>query len=44
MNEAQEDQVKEHFCELMNEEKEHVAEFTAALFELTHEPLQEEVD
>ncbi|WP_094602826.1 hypothetical protein SPSIL_028560 [Sporomusa silvacetica DSM 10669] len=44
MNEAEEPQVKEHFCELMNEEKEHVAEFTAALFELTHEPLPEEED
>lgn len=44
MNEAQEDQVKEHFCELMNEEKEHVAEFTAALFKITHEPLSEEAD
>lgn len=44
MNEAEEPQVKDHFCELMNEEKEHVAEFTAALFELTHEPLTEEVD
>lgn len=44
MNEAEEPQVKEHFCELMNEEKEHVAEFTAALFDLTHEPLPEEED
>jgi len=44
MGEAEEPQVKEHFCELMNEEKEHVAEFTAALFELTNEPLPEEVD
>ena len=32
------------FCHLMNEEKEHVAEFTAALFRLTHEPLPEETD
>jgi rubrerythrin len=39
MNEAQETEVKEHFCDLMNAEKEHVAEFTAALFQLTHEPL-----
>ena len=44
MGEAEEPQVKKHFCELMNEEKEHVAEFTAALFELTNEPLPEEVD
>lgn len=44
MNKAEEPQVQEHFCELMNEEKEHVAEFTAALFELTNEPLPEEVD
>ena len=44
MNQAEEPQVKELFCELMNEEKEHVAEFTAALFELTHEPLPEEFD
>ncbi|QDR83298.1 ferritin-like domain-containing protein [Sporomusa termitida] len=27
------------FCHLMNEEKEHITEFTAALFELTNEPL-----
>ncbi|MEN6412792.1 MAG: ferritin-like domain-containing protein [Veillonellales bacterium] len=44
MNEAEEPRVKKHFCELMNEEKEHVAEFTAALYELTNEPLPEEVD
>ncbi len=44
MNQAKDPRVKEHFCELMNEEKEHVAEFTAALFELTHEPLPEETD
>ena len=44
MNIADEPNVKEHFCELMNEEKEHVAEFTAALFELTNEPLSEEED
>lgn len=42
MNEATESCVKAHFCELMNEEKEHVAEFTAALFRITHEPLPEE--
>lgn len=44
MNEAQDERVQEHFCKLMNEEKEHVAEFTAALFEYTHEPLAEEAD
>ncbi len=44
MNEAEDSRVKEHFCELMNDEKEHVAEFTAALFKLTHEPLPEETD
>ena len=42
MNDAEEPRVKELFCHLMNEEKEHVAEFTAALFRLTHEPLPEE--
>ncbi|MEN6411695.1 MAG: ferritin-like domain-containing protein [Veillonellales bacterium] len=44
MNEAEEPRVKKQFCELMNEEKEHVAEFTAALYELTNEPLPEEAD
>ena len=44
MNKAEDADVREHFCELMNEEKEHVAEFTAALFRLTHEPLPEEQD
>ncbi|SDF78261.1 ferritin-like domain-containing protein [Sporolituus thermophilus] len=44
MNEAEDPRVKNHFCELMNDEKEHVAEFTAALFKLTHEPLPEETD
>jgi rubrerythrin len=44
MNSAEDHRVQEHFCELMNEEKEHVAEFTAALFKLTHEPLPEETD
>ena len=44
MNDAEEPRVKELFCHLMNEEKEHVAEFTAALFRLTHEPLPEETD
>lgn len=36
--------VQRLFCSLMNEEKEHIAEFTAALFELTHEPLPLEHD
>lgn len=44
MNKAEDADVRDHFCELMNEEKEHVAEFTAALFRLTHEPLPEEQD
>jgi len=44
MNQADDPRVREHFCELMNEEKEHVAEFTAVLFKLTHEPLPEETD
>lgn len=35
---------REHFCQLMNDEKEHVAELTAALFKLTDEPLPEEMD
>lgn len=38
MNEACDPAVKELFCRLMNEEKEHVAVFTAALFDLTGEP------
>lgn len=41
MNEACDPRVKELFCRLMNEEKEHIAEFTAALFDLTGEPLPE---
>ncbi|MBP2654063.1 MAG: hypothetical protein H6Q73_1632 [Firmicutes bacterium] len=44
MNQAKDQRVKELFCELMNDEKEHVAEFTAALFKITHEPLPEEAD
>lgn len=44
MNKALTDYNKHLFCHLMNDEKEHVAEFTAALFELTHEPLPEEMD
>lgn len=42
MNQAKEEVVKKHFCDLMNDEKEHVAEFTAALFQLTHEPVADE--
>ncbi|GBG56433.1 hypothetical protein SPFL3102_00234 [Sporomusaceae bacterium FL31] len=42
MNQAQESEVRDLFCELMNEEKEHVAEFTSALFKLTNEPLPED--
>lgn len=41
---AQTEHDKRLFCQLMNDEKEHVAEFTAALFELTHEPLPNEMD
>lgn len=33
-----------HFCHLMNDEKEHVASFIAALFDLTGEPPPEETD
>ncbi|WP_371365559.1 hypothetical protein SRRS_02860 [Sporomusa rhizae] len=42
MNEAETREVKRLFCKLMNDEKEHIAQFTAALFELTHEPLPPE--
>ncbi|MBP2627430.1 MAG: hypothetical protein H6Q68_2141 [Firmicutes bacterium] len=35
---------KHLFCHLMNEEKEHVAEFTKAIFEITQEPLPPETD
>lgn len=44
MNKTLSDHNKHLFCLIMNEEKEHVAEFTAALFELTHEPLPIEMD
>ena len=43
MNSAEEPRVKE-LLPSVNEEKEHVAEFTAALFRLTHEPLPEKPD
>ncbi len=39
MEKAEDCEVAELFCKLMNDEKEHIAEFTAALFEITHEPL-----
>jgi len=35
---------KHLFCHLMNEEKEHVAELTKAIFEITQEPLPSETD
>jgi len=35
---------KHLFCHLMNEEKEHVAELTKAIFEITQEPLPPETD
>ncbi|SDE21906.1 ferritin family protein [Sporomusa acidovorans] len=44
MEDAEDPEVQQLFCHIMNEEKEHIAEFTAALFELTHEPLPEEQD
>ncbi|MDF2569302.1 MAG: hypothetical protein K0R55_906 [Sporomusa sp.] len=44
MLDAENADVQRLFCHLMNEEKEHIAEFTAALFELTHEPLPTEHD
>ena len=44
METAEDPAVQRLFCLLMNEEKEHIAEFTAALFELTHEPLPLEHD
>lgn len=42
MQDAENSEVQVLFCHLMNEEKEHVAQLTAALFELTHEPLPPE--
>lgn len=44
MEMAEEGSVQRLFCHIMNEEKEHIAEFTGALFELTHEPLPPEHD
>jgi rubrerythrin len=44
METAEDPDVQRLFCHLMNEEKEHIAEFTAALFELTHEPVLPEED
>ncbi|SDF24790.1 ferritin family protein [Sporolituus thermophilus] len=39
MAQAEHDEVRALFCHIMNEEKEHIAEFTAALYRLTNEPL-----
>jgi len=44
MLEACDPRVKELFCHLMNEEKEHIAEFTAAIYDITGEPLPQEHD
>jgi rubrerythrin len=44
MSEATLPEVRDLFCQLMNEEKEHVAEFIKALFCITHEPLPHELD
>lgn len=44
METAEDPAVQRLFCHLMNDEKEHIAEFTVALFELTHEPLPLEDD
>ena len=44
MNEACDPRVKQLFCHLMNEEKEHIAEFTAAIYDITGEPLPPEHD
>ncbi|MDF2875809.1 MAG: hypothetical protein K0R22_2492 [Sporomusa sp.] len=41
---AENTEVQILFCHLMNEEKKHIAEFTAALFEITNEPLPLEHD
>lgn len=43
MQMAEDPAVQRLFCRIMNEEKEHVAQFTAALFELTHEPLPQDL-
>lgn len=39
MDKAEDCEVAELFCKLMNDGKEHIAQFTAALFEITQEPL-----
>lgn len=44
MEQAQCEPNQHLFCHLMNDEKEHVAEFTAALFKLTNEPISMESD
>jgi len=42
MEKSQDSSCCHHFCHLMNDEKEHVAEFIAALYDLTGEPPPEE--
>ena len=42
MCEAKDPRVQALFCHLMNDEKGHIAEFTAALFDMTQEPLAPE--
>lgn len=44
MEKSETDHNKHLFCHLMNEEKEHVAELTKAIFEITQEPLPPETD
>lgn len=43
MCEAKDARVQALFCHLMNDEKEHIAEFTAALYDMTQEPLTPEI-
>lgn len=44
MKKAEIDHNKHLFCHLMNDEKEHVAELTKAIFAITQEPLPPETD
>ncbi len=44
MKKAEIDHNKHLFCYLMNDEKEHVAELTKAIFAITQEPLPPEID
>jgi rubrerythrin len=44
MEKAECEQNQRLFCHLMNDEKEHVAEFTAALFKITNEPVMMDDD